>query len=60
MDIKRIGSQPSSKGLSDYFTDTVRIDPLFPRFLPRGQWQMFSAKLNPIGHRRTTEVLKAA
>ena len=29
MDIKRIGSQPSGKGPADYFTGTVRIDPLF-------------------------------
>lgn len=29
MDIKRIGSQPSSKGPPDWFTGTVRIDPLF-------------------------------
>ncbi len=29
MDIKRNGSQPSSKGSTDYFTGTVRIDPLF-------------------------------
>jgi quercetin dioxygenase-like cupin family protein len=29
MDIKRNGSQPSSKGSADYFTGTVRIDPLF-------------------------------
>ena len=29
MDIKRAGSQPSSKGAEDYFTGTVRIDPLF-------------------------------
>lgn len=29
MDIKRIGSQPSTKGMSDYFTGSVRIDPLF-------------------------------
>ena len=29
MDIKRNGSQPSSKGSSGYFTGTVRIDPLF-------------------------------
>ena len=28
MDIKRIGSQPSSKGPADYFTGTVRVDPL--------------------------------
>ncbi len=29
MEIKRIGSQPSSKGPAEYFTGTVRIDPLF-------------------------------
>jgi quercetin dioxygenase-like cupin family protein len=29
MEIKRIGSQPSNKGPSDYFTGTVRVDPLF-------------------------------
>ncbi|OGN94306.1 MAG: cupin [Chloroflexi bacterium RBG_13_48_10] len=29
MDIKRNGSQPSGKGSADYFTGTVRVDPLF-------------------------------
>ncbi len=29
MEIKRSGSQPSAKGPADYFTGTVRIDPLF-------------------------------
>jgi quercetin dioxygenase-like cupin family protein len=29
MDIKRAGSQPSGKGPADWFTGTVRIDPLF-------------------------------
>ncbi|PYL92028.1 MAG: cupin domain-containing protein, partial [Verrucomicrobia bacterium] len=29
MEIKRAGSQPSGKGQSDWFTGTVRIDPLF-------------------------------
>jgi quercetin dioxygenase-like cupin family protein len=29
MDIKRSGSQPSGKGSADYFTGTVRTDPLF-------------------------------
>ena len=29
MEIKRSGSQPSNKGPADYFTGTVRIDPLF-------------------------------
>ena len=28
MDLKRAGSQPSQKGSADYFTGTVRIDPL--------------------------------
>lgn len=28
MDIKRIGSQPSGKGPAEWFTGTVRIDPL--------------------------------
>ncbi|GJE52717.1 hypothetical protein GOFOIKOB_5791 [Methylobacterium tardum] len=29
MDIKRAGSQPSGKGPADWFTGTVRVDPLF-------------------------------
>ena len=29
MDIKRSGSQASSKGSPEYFTGTVRIDPVF-------------------------------
>jgi quercetin dioxygenase-like cupin family protein len=29
MDIKRNGSQPSAKGPAEWFTGTVRIDPLF-------------------------------
>ena len=29
MEVKRSGSQPSRKGEADYFTGTVRIDPLF-------------------------------
>jgi quercetin dioxygenase-like cupin family protein len=29
MDIKRSGTQPSSKGPADYFSGQVRIDPLF-------------------------------
>jgi quercetin dioxygenase-like cupin family protein len=28
MDIKRVGSQPSGRGPAEYFTGTVRIDPL--------------------------------
>ncbi|MEH2333416.1 cupin domain-containing protein [Nostoc sp.] len=34
MDIKRSGSQPSAKGPAEYFTDTVRIDPLFEAHEP--------------------------
>ena len=29
MEIKRVGTQPSSKGPGEWFTGTVRIDPLF-------------------------------
>ena len=29
MEIKRVGSQASAKGPSDWFTGTVRLDPLF-------------------------------
>ena len=36
MEIKRIGSTPSGKGPADWFTGTVRIDPLFDRTAPRG------------------------
>lgn len=34
MDIKRIGTQPSGKGPAEYFTGTVRIDPLFQPTVP--------------------------
>jgi len=34
MEIKRSGSQPSTKGPADWFTGTVRIDPLFQREAP--------------------------
>jgi quercetin dioxygenase-like cupin family protein len=34
MEIKRIGSQPSSKGPHDWFTGAVRIDPLFSANAP--------------------------
>ena len=29
MEIKRCGSRPAAKGPEDYFTGTVRVDPLF-------------------------------
>jgi quercetin dioxygenase-like cupin family protein len=31
MDIKRVGTQPSAKGPAEWFTGTVRVDPLFDR-----------------------------
>ena len=34
MDIKRAGSSASTKGPAEYFTGTVRIDPLFPSNAP--------------------------
>ncbi len=34
MQIKRSGSQPSAKGREDWFTGTVRVDPLFPEAAP--------------------------
>jgi quercetin dioxygenase-like cupin family protein len=34
MDIKRAGLQPSVKGLADWFTGTVRVDPLFQTSAP--------------------------
>jgi quercetin dioxygenase-like cupin family protein len=34
MEITRVGSRPSTQGPSDWFTGTVRIDPLFDRAEP--------------------------
>jgi quercetin dioxygenase-like cupin family protein len=34
MEITRIGSQPSAKGSADWFTGSVRVDPLFPAHPP--------------------------
>lgn len=34
MEIRRAGSQPSGKGPADYFTGTVRVDPLFQSAAP--------------------------
>ena len=34
MNFKRCGSQPSAKGPAEYFTGTVRIDPLFQADAP--------------------------
>jgi len=34
MEIKRSGSQPSTKGPTEWFTGNVRVDPLFPAVDP--------------------------
>jgi quercetin dioxygenase-like cupin family protein len=34
MDIQRVGTQPPAKGPTDWFTGTVRIDPLFQAHSP--------------------------
>jgi quercetin dioxygenase-like cupin family protein len=34
MEITRVGSQPSARGPGDWFTGTVRIDPLFQPLAP--------------------------
>src|SRR3954453_5241506 len=34
MEITRVGSQPSAKGPADWFTGTVRVDPLFDAKAP--------------------------
>ena len=34
MQIRRAGSQPSVKGPAEYFTGTVRVDPMFPATAP--------------------------
>ena len=46
MDIKRNGSQPSRKGSEEYFTGTVRIDPLFQAPTPRGR-ERATSRLSP-------------
>ena len=46
MEIKRIGSQTSGKGPSDWFTGTVRIDPLFDAPDPaRDRWPPARARI---------------
>jgi hypothetical protein len=45
MEIKRIGSQSSAKGPADWFTGTVRIDPLFAESQsekPVAEWRMIA------------------
>ena len=56
MEIKRVGSQPSSRGSADYFTGAARLDPLFqapdphlsaPRNTPTGACSSSSDGLSP-------------
>ena len=42
MEIKRNGSQPAAKGPEDWFTGTVRVDPLFQ---PSGSARAFGASV---------------
>ena len=42
MEIRRSGSQPSGKGPADWFTGTVRIDPLFQ---PQGSARVAGASV---------------
>jgi hypothetical protein len=54
MEIKRVGTQPSAKGPSDWFTGTVRIDPLFQApdpALVQGASVTFEPALGPLGTR---------
>ena len=46
MNIKRAGEQPSRKGPSDWFTGTVRIDPLF-EFEPPSRTMGISVTFEP-------------
>src|SRR6476469_5239012 len=46
MDIKRSGSQPSTRGSTEYFTGSVRIDPLFQANHP-GRAAGASVKFEP-------------
>jgi len=52
MELKRNGTQPSGKGPEEYFTGTVRIDPLFESPEPartRGGVLRLSQVLDPHG-----------
>jgi len=52
MEIKRNGTQPSGQGPEEYFTGTVRVDPLFESPDParaRGGSVTFEPVLDPHG-----------
>ena len=44
MEIKRIGSQPSGKGPDEWFTGTVRVEPLYFNRYPH------RTSIHPLGH----------
>jgi len=52
MEIKRSGSQPSTEGPADWFTGTVRIDPLFQSNAPART----ASHLNPAHALRGTRI----
>jgi hypothetical protein len=55
MDIKRNGSQPSGKGPAEWFTGTVRVDPLFEAPVPargRGASVTFEPGAHRVAHAR--------
>ena len=59
MEIKRNGSQPSGKGPTEYFTGTVRIDPLFESADPaqvRGACVTFEPAARAAWHTRIHSV----
>ena len=58
MEIKRIGSQPSVKGPSDWFTGDVRIDQPFQGTMPRVQEGPLSP-LNPAHAQHGTRIRSA-
>lgn len=53
MDIKRNGSRPSAKGSPDWFTGSVRVDPLFQAPDP-ARWAVVRSPSNPAPARRGT------
>ena len=54
MEIKRNGSQPSSKGPAEWFTGAVRIDPLFeapdPARVGRRQRHLRAGRAHRLAH----------
>ena len=58
MEIKRVGSQPSGKGPADWFTGTVRIDPLFQAHAP-ARAAAPASRSSPAPARRGTPIRSA-